>query len=262
MMFGAEDLTQDGFLGGRLRIAQPRHGYRAAMDPVLLAAACAAVPGQSVLELGCGAGVASLCLGARVAGLRLVGLELQPAYADLARLNSVANGIALEVVEGDLARMPAALRAESFDHVIANPPYFGPQSGTAATDPGRERAQREATPLAGWVQAGFRRLKPGGWLSMILTAERLADLLAAMAGQGRPPERPLGGSIAVLPIAAREGRAAGRVIVSARKGGRGQLRLLAPFVLHARMSHESDGEDLTEAAQAVLRRGESLPLSA
>lgn len=258
MMFGAEDLTQDGFLGGRLCVMQPRHGYRAAMDPVLLAAACAAVPGQSVLELGCGAGVASLCLGARVAGLRLVGLELQPAYADLARRNAAANGIALEVLEGDLAHMPAALRGESFDHVIANPPYFGAQSGTAATDPGRETAQREATPLAAWVRAGFRRLKPGGWLSMIQNAERLADLLAAMAG----PERPLGGSISVLPIAAREGRAAGRVIVTARKGGRGQLRLLAPFVLHARMSHESDGEDLTEAAQAVLRSGENLPLSA
>lgn len=82
-MFAPEELTQDRFLDGRLLVAQPRRGYRAAMDPVLLAAACPARPGQAVLELGCGAGVASLCLGWRVPDLRLAGLELQPAYARL-----------------------------------------------------------------------------------------------------------------------------------------------------------------------------------
>ena len=55
------DLTDDGFLDGRLRILQPKAGYRAATDPVLLAAFAPAEPGQSVVELGCGTGVASLC---------------------------------------------------------------------------------------------------------------------------------------------------------------------------------------------------------
>jgi tRNA1(Val) A37 N6-methylase TrmN6 len=59
-MFGPEEITTDGFLGGRLTIAQPVAGYRAAADPVLLAAAVQARPGQAVLDLGCGAGVASL----------------------------------------------------------------------------------------------------------------------------------------------------------------------------------------------------------
>ncbi len=248
MMFAEADLTQDRFLDGRLMVAQPRHGYRAAMDPVLLAAACPARPGDAVLELGCGAGVASLCLGWRLAELRLTGLELQPAYADLARRNAAANGIALEVIEGDLARMPAALRARSFDHVIANPPYFGAGTGTAAADAGRETAQREATPLADWLGAGLRRLHPGGWLTMIQNADRLPAILAALPG----------GSVTVLPIAARAGRAAGRVIVRVRKGGRAPFRLLAPLVLHAQSEHAADAEDLTEIAQSVLRRGEEL----
>jgi len=252
-MFAPEDCTQDRFLDGRLTVAQPRHGYRAAMDPVLLAAACAARPGQAVLELGCGAGVASLCLGHRVSGLVQVGLELQPAYADLARRNAAANGSALEVIEGDLAQMPKALRGREFDHVIANPPYFAPQNGTAAADPGRERAQREETPLELWAQVGFRRLKPGGWLTMIQNADRLADLLAVLSRAG--------GSIAVLPIAPRQSRPAGRVIVSARKGAKGPLRLLAPLVLHAQAVHGADAEDLTDAAQAVLRRGEGFLLT-
>ena len=153
------ETTTDGFLGGRLSILQPRHGYRAAMDPVLLAAAVPARAGEAVLELGCGVGVASLCLGARVAGLRLAGVERQADYAALARANALQNGIAFDVELADLAALPPALRARSFDHVIANPPYFPAGGGTPARDPGREGALREETPLALWVDAGLRRLR-------------------------------------------------------------------------------------------------------
>ncbi len=249
-MFGEQEITTDDFLGGRLAIAQPATGYRAAADPVLLAAAVAARPGQSVLELGCGAGVASLCLGRRVAGLRLVGLELQPAYAALARRNAAANRQEFEVHEGDLAAMPATLRAQVFDHVIANPPYFGERTGTPARDPGRETAQREATPLAAWIGAGLRRLRPRGWLTLIHQAERLPEILAVL-GTGA-------GGVTVLPVAPRQGREAGRVIVAACKGGRAPFRLIAPFILHDGEKHLCDGDDYSAAARAVLRDGAAL----
>ncbi|RCW82096.1 tRNA1(Val) (adenine(37)-N6)-methyltransferase [Paracoccus lutimaris] len=244
----ADPLREDGFLGGRLRIAQPARGYRAGADAVMLAAACPARPGQSVLELGCGAGVALLCLGARVPDLALTGLELQPAYAALARHNAQENGIPARVLEGDLARMPAALRAESFDHVIANPPYF--LDGTPARDTGRGTARHEDTPLEDWIGAGLRRLRQGGTLTLIQRADRLGAILSALAEKA--------GAIKILPISAREGREAGRVIVTARKGARTPLRLLSPFILHANPSHSTDAEDLTEAAQAVLRAGAAL----
>lgn len=235
----------DSFLGGRLRLEQPARGYRSGADAVMLAAACPAQAGQSVLELGCGAGVASLCLGWRVPGARLTGLEQQADYADLARRNAVANGRAFEVLTGDLAAPPPPLRAQSFDHVIMNPPYF--LGGTAAPDPGRAGARQEVTPLQLWLDAGLRRLRPGGWLTVIQRADRLDGLIAALAGRA--------GGLAVLPLAARQGREAGRVLLSARKGSRAPLRLLAPFVLHAGACHLRDGEDLTAAAAAVLRDG-------
>jgi tRNA1(Val) A37 N6-methylase TrmN6 len=248
-MFPPAALTDDGFLGGALRILQPRAGYRAATDPVLLAAACPARPGDSVLELGCGAGVASLCLGCRVEGIALSGLERQPAYADLARQNAARNGIAFDVTEGDLAHMPAPLR-RSFQHILANPPYFAPASGTAATDPGREAAQREETPLATWIDAAARRLVPGGSLTLIHEAARLPDLLAAI-------DRRLG-SLALLPLAPRDGRPASRVILRARKGGRAAFRLLPPFVLHDGSVHDGDRDSFTPQAQAILRQGAAL----
>ncbi|WP_372839612.1 tRNA1(Val) (adenine(37)-N6)-methyltransferase [Phaeovulum sp.] len=249
-MFAADALSDDAFLGGKLSILQPRFGFRAAMDAVLLAAACPAVPGQSVLELGCGAGAASLCLGARVPGLRLTGLELQSDYAALARQNAARSGQEFEIIEADLAALPAQVRARRFDHVLANPPYFA-HPGAAAADAGRETAQREAaTPLAVWLQTGRKRLLDGGQMTVILRADRLPDALAAL-----PPEA---GSVMVRPIIAREGREAGRVLVQFRKCGRARFRLLSPFQLHAAPQHLRDGEDLTPAARAILRDGMSL----
>jgi len=248
--FLPEELTEDGFLNGRLKILQPRHGYRAAMDPVLLAAAVSARSGESVLELGCGAGVASLCLAARVTGLQLTGLELQSDYAALARRNAAANEIVLDVYVGDVSDPPASLRARVFDHVMANPPYFPVAAGTPADDGGREIAQREATPLADWVSTGLRRLRPGGWLTIIQAADRLPDLLAQL-GSGV-------GSITVLPISARTGRSAGRVILRARKDGRSPFSLAAPLVLHDGASHVRDGDDQSAIARSILRDGAAI----
>lgn len=248
-MFSESDLSRDVFLGGRLTIWQPLRGYRAATDPVLLASGVAARSGQAVLELGCGAGVALLALGLRVPGLNLTGLERQVDYAELARRNAAENGLAADIVSGDLAQMPHGLRAQSFDHVLANPPYYHSRA-PAARDPGRAAALREETPLAVWIDAGLKRLKGGGWLTMIHLAERLPDILAALDGRT--------GAVAVRPLCAREGRAAGRVLVRARKGARAPFRLLAPLVLHEGAAHLADGDDFTGAAQAILREGMAL----
>jgi len=247
----SEGLTRDLFLGGRLTIWQPAAGYRAGIDPVLLAASVPARAGQSVLELGCGVGVASLCLGARVAGLALTGVELQEGLAALARRNAEANGIALDVVAADLTALPPSLRAQSFDHILANPPYFRRTRGTPARDAGRETALGEATPLSAWIETATRRLAPRGGLCLIQRAERLPDLLSALDGRL--------GSVEVLPLAPRAGRAAKLVLLRARKGGRAAFRLHAPLVLHAGASHPGDHDNYAESAASVLRQGAALP---
>jgi tRNA1(Val) A37 N6-methylase TrmN6 len=242
----AEDLTRDAFLGGLVHLWQPRKGYRAGVDPVLLAATIPAVSGQRVLELGCGVGAAILCVGARVQGLELTGVEREDVYAELAERNGAG---ALEVVKADIAGLPLTLRQRQFDHVLANPPYWRRDASIAAGDPMREAALGEETPLSTWVVTGAKRLAPKGQIHIIHRAERLPDILAAL-----PHDM---GGIEVLPIAARLGRAAERVIVRARKSGRADFRLHAPLILHRGDTHV-DGDQYTQTVRDALRSGTAL----
>jgi len=246
-----DDLTCDAFLGGRLNLWQPKGGYRAGVDPVLLAASIPASTGQRVLELGCGVGTALLCLGARVPGLSLTGVELQADYADLARRNASDNGVAAEIITGDLGQMPKGLRAQRFDHVIANPPYFDRQASTAAADEGREVAMGEGTPLADWVKAAAKRCAPKGYVTIIHRAERLPDLLSLM--QARL------GSLQALPLIPRSGRDARLILVRGRMGGRAAFRLRDGILTHVGETHMADGENYTDTMTSVLRGARPLP---
>ncbi|MEL7164694.1 MAG: methyltransferase [Pseudomonadota bacterium] len=239
------DLSHDAFLGGRVHLWQPRVGYRAGVDPVLLAASVDARAGQAVLDLGCGVGAVALCLGARVPGLTLLGVEREAAYAALAARNG------LDVVQADLQALPEAVKARAFDHVLANPPYYDRGAGHAARDPAREAALGEVTPLAAWVDAATRRLRPKGYLHMIHKADRVPDLMRAVDARV--------GSLELIPICPRVGTPAELVIFRARKEGRAPFRLHAPVILHAAARHERDGEDYTPEIQAVLREGAALP---
>ena len=250
-MWEDDALSRDAFLGGRVFLHQPKDGYRAGVDPVLLAAAVNAQSGDRVLDLGCGAGAAMLCLGARVVGLDLHGVEVQHDYAELARRNAVPLGAT--IWQADLGDLPAKLRQLQFHHVIANPPYFRAQAHLPSPDPGRATAMREVEghrPLADWIATAARRLRPKGYLHMIQRAERLPDLLAGCDGHL--------GSVEVLPLAARIGRAPEHVILRARKDGRAPFRLYASIVLHDGDRHLRDGDDYTPAIAAVLRDGAAL----
>ena len=151
-------VTVDGFLGGRLRLAQPKTGYRAGIDPVLLAAACPAQSGQEVLELGCGVGVASLCLGRRVPGLGLNGVEILGEYAQIARENSVRNSIQFDVRQGDVSARPTPFFDRSFHHVIMNPPYFSADASSISPEAGRASGRSEQVALSHWVDMAAKRL--------------------------------------------------------------------------------------------------------
>ncbi len=211
---------------------------------MLLAASVPARPGDSALELGCGAGAAILCLGSRIPGMTLVGLEIQPPYAALARDNAVRNALPLEVIEGDVEAPPPSLRDRTVHHVLMNPPYYDRTASTPAADPGRDVAHGGSVPLSAWLSLAARRLRLGGTLTAIQRTARLPALLAALPSAM--------GSVEVLPLVARDGHPPATLLLRARKGGRAPFRLFAPLTLH-------QGPAFAPWADAVLRQGAALP---
>ena len=250
----APAVAEDALLGGRVRLVQPAEGYRAAIDPVFLAAAVPAAAGESVLDVGAGAGAAALCLAARVADVRVRGVEVAPDLVRLAVGNAGLNGLGgrVEFIAGDLLRPPARLAAGSFDHVMANPPYLPEGRGHPPPDAAKRAAQVEgAAGLEDWLRFCVAMVRPKGSVTLIHRADRLDAVLAVL--------RDGAGGIVVFPLwpgAGRGGDAAPakRVIVRARKGIAGPLRLAPGLVLH------EAGGAFTPEAEAVLRDAGGLTL--
>ncbi|NQU69409.1 MAG: methyltransferase [Rhodospirillales bacterium] len=237
------NITQDRLLDGRVILRQPRDGFRAGIDSVLLAAAVPAIDGSLVLEPGAGVGAAALCLAARVPGCRIAGLELQPELVRLGRENIQLNGAEtiVQMTEGDLTQPPAHLTPGSFDHVMMNPPFLAAGRVHTPTDPSRAMAHVEgAAGLADWLDFALKMLRPKGSVTLIHRADRLDQALAALTG--------VTGEIVVFPLwPGREGKPAKRVIIRARKDIRAPTRLAPGLVLH-----QDDGSYTTEA-DAILR---------
>jgi tRNA1(Val) A37 N6-methylase TrmN6 len=240
-------VTEDAVLNGRVRLLQPRRGYRAGLDAALLAAACGARPGERVLEAGCGVGAALLAAASRAPEAAFVGLERDPEAARLAWRNIGLNGMEdrVEAIQADLLVQPfSKLGLRPFDRVMANPPFFDDPEALRGPAPERRGAWIADGGLAAWTRFLLKSVREGGRILVIHRADRLADLLALL-GQGA-------GSFAIRPIHPFAEAPAKRVLIQAIKAGRAPLKMLPPLVLHPA------GAEAKHSAQAeAILRGET-----
>lgn len=247
-------VTEDHLLGGRLRLLQPEDGYRAAIDPVVLAAAIPAQSGQKIVELGCGVGAAALSLLARleaekVTPATLVGVELDPQLVEIARRNATLNGFerVFRILKADLRLLPPVIEPVSFDHVMINPPFLDPSSNRVPTHLLSSRSNFEGTAsLSQWIEKAMKLLRPQGQLTIIHRADRLGDLLLALDGKA--------GGLVLYPLWPKQHKPAKRILVRARKDSRAKITLSPGLVLH-----ESDGR-FTAEAEAILREAKPIDL--
>jgi tRNA1(Val) A37 N6-methylase TrmN6 len=224
------EFTEDAFLGGQLRLRQPKSVHRAGHDAMLLAAATPARSGDRVVDLGAGIGAAGLAIAKRVAGIELLLVEIDAALASVARGNAVANAIAADVIVLDVTSAAetfatAGLSPDSVDVVLMNPPFNDPARHRASPDRSREVAHvSTAATLGKWIHAARRILKSGGALTLIWRADGLVEVLTALA-RGF-------GSLAIQPVHGGPKMPAIRVLIRATKGGKAPLQIHPALMLN------------------------------
>lgn len=150
-------------------------------DSLELGEFCTLKPGQTALDLGCGAGLLLLLCARREPSLTLTGVEVDPHAAGLARQNLAENGLSGEIFTGDLREIAPAHPA---DLVISNPPWY-PMGTGAEGGPGR----MAGCTLPELCNAAAGALKPKGRFALVYRAEGLVDLLCALRSAGLEPKR-------------------------------------------------------------------------
>jgi tRNA1(Val) A37 N6-methylase TrmN6 len=224
------DETLDSIGTAGVQVVQRRRGYRFTLDAVVLAsfAAEGGGVGGRWLELGAGSGVVSLLLVKQFGVGPVDALELQPGvYGRLVR------GVALNGCEGrvrpllgDLREARGWVEAGAYAHVVSNPPFRPARAGVRSPDEERALSKQElACDARAVVEAARHALGPGGRVSLVYPAARLAEVLGLLGEAGLSP------SVLRL-VHARVEAPALRFLVHAVKGRKPGLAVRPPLVVH------------------------------
>lgn len=175
---GQADTTTDTLLGGRLRLLQPRAGYRINIDSVLLVGFAGERRVERVVDLGAGVGALGLLALARGIAKRALLLEADATLAELARRNLASAGFSGEVRQHDLSR--DRLQETGVPLVLCNPPYYPAHSHRPAASATKAAARSgDVTPFLR-AAAGAVARKTGRAL-FSYPAPQLPELLASAA---------------------------------------------------------------------------------
>jgi tRNA1Val (adenine37-N6)-methyltransferase len=245
----AGDETLDSLFRGRLKILQPRRGYRFSLDSVLLAGLTVVRRRDRVVDLGTGCGVVPLLLAFRGAAAHLTGVEIQPSLAALARRNVGLNGLSrlVEILEADLRVIRRDQVSGPVSLVLSNPPYREITSGRLNRNREKALARHELlADLGAVVEAGARLLPEKGRLALIYPARRLPRLFKEVSEAGFTPK-------SLTLIHGSLDSPAKLAHLEAIRGGGEELRINKPFAVYgadgrytpemAAMYHSPSSED-------------------
>ncbi len=241
------EYTNDYLLNHKVKIFQPVNGYRASTDAVILSALPEKIKNKDrILDIGSGTGAISLCLAHRLQqyDIQIHGFELQPELTELANLSAQVNDFShfLHYHNIDIRSNKIPEKANSFQHVITNPPYS--ESDMKSPNPSKSLAHNFAEfNLNNWIQFCLKMLAPFGYFYMINRAEALPQILSSLHGKA--------GEINIIPLYSKPQQNAKRVLVSARKNSKTPAVIKPTFIIH-----QDDG-NYTWQAEQILRYGKT-----
>ena len=227
-----DDLQRNG-----ARLIQNPGLFCFGMDAVLLSAFAQQdlKEDSQVLDLCSGNGIIPILMDARwrdshklSTNPAFLGIEINPACADMARRSANGNGQSSRVhfLEGDLCDIKDLVKPASFGLVTVNPPYMIGGHGLTGENEALTMARHEVKcSLDDVCAAAAYALRPLGKLCMVHRPFRLADIFRSLNAHGLEPKR----LRMVQPMAEREPN---MVLIEAVRGGRPRLQVERPLVIY------------------------------
>ncbi|MDR1236175.1 MAG: methyltransferase [Holosporaceae bacterium] len=224
MEFLPDNLTNDSILSGRIKLLQPKVGYRVAVDPIILAHFINIKPEEKILDVGCGVGTVSLILKSKEKLAQITAIDVDEEMCRICVQNSLLNSLEIEVKNVAIEKIDddPSLRNRLFDRVVTNPPFLKQKSSRISES--KKLANFETIDLCDWIAFCVSKLKNNGILSIIHRASRLDDILQAL--------KDIAGSVVIIPIFPKKGRDANRVVVQAKKSGKSEAKICFGIVAH------------------------------
>ncbi len=238
-------------LNKRVTLYQAQNGFRTSMDSVMLAAACPAQDGQSILDLGCGVGSAGICVLKRVQDTSLTGIDIQSDHIEIAHKNAEINSITNRVVF-TCANICEPNEFGQFNHVICNPPYK--DAGGYVHSPSLSKAKAmghydDEQDLQRWITCAWDHIKGQGSLTMIHEAGQTDTILHSLYS---PKGGRRFGNVEIIPLYPKPATAAKRIIIRAYKHKKSPSSILPGIIMH------KENGDYSDAAQNILRNAQAL----
>lgn len=232
--------ARDAFPTG---LAQPAEGYRFSLDPLLLAAFARPKKNARMADLGTGCGVAALAALLTHPGAgEALGFDIDPAMTEAAQANAKHLGLSdrFQVRLADVRHVRGVLHPESFQLVLANPPYRRLGTGQTCLNAERNRARFEAqAELEDFLSAASWLLVNRGSLALVFPAARLPELMLGCQHGKLSPKR-------LRFVHSRLNEPAKLVLVDAVKNAGAGLMVEPPLVLY-----EGRGSETHMTAQAL-----------
>ena len=234
------DYSIDKFLDGKILLKQNKTGLRATSDSVLLSALVPVKSGESVLDVGAGNGVISLCISSRVSS-SITAIEIQKDLCNLILENALINNKKIEVFQLDIFSLTDPLKGQLFNHVVSNPPFYKFSKNTRKNTE-QKKAYVQDFDLKKWLTYCLKHLRSKGSFCLIHCPEALPEILSILS--------PKLGNIEIFPIISKQGECAKRVLI------RGYLNKKGPLILHPPLIMHTKSNQRTTIAEKILRCGE------
>lgn len=219
-----DDLELNG-----LKIIQNKDGFCFGMDSVLLSDFAKEIKRNStILDMGAGTGILGILLSAKTQETKIVGVEIQPEVAEMAKRSIILNQLQnrIEILCEDIKKLKEKYEVGNFDAVVTNPPYKKKGTGGINENEAKLISRHEiTTDLEDFISIASYLLKDQGSIYMVHRPERLADILVNLRKYKLEPKN-------IKFIYPNQEREPNLILIKAIKNARPFLKIEKPIYIY------------------------------